>query len=53
MNRERLPIFRVNKRYSEMTKNQKLEYKRWLCKHDMWDSEVVIENLENKGVLNK
>jgi len=35
-----------DKRYSEMNRLEKRKYKRWLHKNDMWDAEIVCENIE-------
>jgi len=40
-----------DKTYSQMNRREKREYKRWLDKRNMWDGEIVIENLERKNRL--
>lgn len=37
-----------DKSYSEMNRSEKRAYKRWLDKRNMWDGEIVIENMERK-----
>jgi hypothetical protein len=44
--------WRVKKPYSEMTPKQKLEYKRWLLKHNFWDGQEVLERLQEEKRLN-
>lgn len=42
----RIPQFYINKRYKNMTRREKREYKRWLTEHDMWDWDVISENIK-------
>jgi len=44
--------FYIDKPYSEMTRREKREYKRWMHKNNRWDGAVVIENLKREGRLN-
>ena len=39
--RSHLPVFHIDKHYSDMNRREKRQYKRWLNKHNMWDSEVT------------
>ena len=42
------PVFKFGKRYREMNRKEKREYKRWLKKTEQWDAEIVIENLDKE-----
>ena len=45
--------FYIDKRYSEMNRREKREYKRWLVKVQQWDGEVVCENIDkNHSIKN-
>lgn len=44
----RIPWFRLDKHYHDMTRAEKREYKRWLRKHNMWDGAIVAENMERE-----
>ena len=44
----------MQKKYSEMNRRERREYKRWLSKNNLWDGEIVLENLErNKRLFYK
>ena len=36
----------VDKRYHEMNRAEKREYKRYLAKNNMWDGDIVCENMD-------
>ncbi len=46
-------VFKFGKRYSEMNRKEKREYKRWLKKTEQWDSEVWLTNIELKTTAKK
>ena len=45
--------FHINKRYHDINRTEKGEYKRWLQKNNFWDGDIVIENLENQNALRR
>jgi hypothetical protein len=40
-----------DKHYSDMNRNEKREYKRFLDKNNIWDGAVILERLQNKKFL--
>lgn len=38
--------FHIDKRYHNMTRAEKREYKRWLDKNGYWDGDIVVENID-------
>lgn len=39
------PTYDSDKPYSKMNFKERVRYKRWLDANDMWDGEIVIENV--------
>ncbi len=44
-----VPMFHIDKHYSDMNRREKREYKRWLNKNNMWDGAEVIERLQKNN----
>ena len=40
-----------DKNYQDMSRKEKRAYKRWLNKNNMWDAEIVCENIEKRNKL--
>ncbi len=47
-----IPVFHIAKHYSDMTKAEKRQYRKWLVKNNMWDGAELVERLERTKRLN-
>lgn len=46
------PTYDSDKPYKKMNFKERVRYKRWLSANNMWDGEIVMENLQKHKNLN-